>query len=92
MIIGRKLFRIPIEGFYDGVLFFIAYTGGVLKGIHSLTKLLMIHLCMTMMENTLGGSRTTLWPSQWPPWDLALTTARVYPAQAHMEISQVCSF
>lgn len=75
------------------VFFFIAYTGGVLKGIHSLTKLLMIHLSLITMESTEAGSRTTLWqPSQWLPWDLTLTTARIYPAQVHMGISQVCNF
>lgn len=91
MVIGSKLFRTLIEGFYDRVFFFIAYTGGVLKGIHSLTKLLTIHLCTIPMGNTEGGSRTTLWPSQWSPWDLPLTTARIYPAQVNMDISQVCS-
>lgn len=74
------------------VKIFITYTGGVLEGTHPLTKLLMIHLCMVPTENTEGGSRTTLWPSQWPPWALALTTARIYPEQAHMEISQVGNF
>lgn len=74
------------------VFFFIAYTGGVLKGMHSLTKPPMTLHCTVPMENAEGGSRTTLWPSQWPCWDLALRTARTCQAQVHMEISQVCSF
>lgn len=78
-------------------VFVFAYTGGVLKRICSLNDPLMILHGVVPTESTVEEDRITLRPYQWPPGDMALSTARVYQelmsqAEVPMDVPWVCNF